>query len=104
MANLFQEHEWILDTATPNTPVDVAAGVSASPGEDVYPSAIRWVGAGDGDELVIEDRRGNVVWRTVASGANYVEESMVPRLVRGFVLAQIDDGVLFVYHRLAANT
>ena len=86
MANTFKEHHWLLDTAAVIT-TDVVEGV------------IRWVSptANAGDQVVITDKNGDMVWESVATGANYVEETPFSLSANGFELTTIDSGRVYVY-------
>ena len=88
MANAFFEHHWVLDTAS-------ATAIT----QDVIEGVLRWVApsAGAADMVVIQDKNGNSVWESVATGANYVEETPFSLHADGFILATIDSGRVYVY-------
>lgn len=92
MPNVFQEHIWILDTQS-SDPVTT---------DDVFIDAIRWVaeGAAAGSNVILTNAAGQVVWESVATGVNYVEESRVPVLSRGLIVDTLDSGTLYLYHLL----
>lgn len=89
MANNLDSNPWILDTAATITTDRVRCN-------------LRWVGASTaGHTCVIKDTAGRVVWRSVASGANYVESDAInagggPFQFTGFVLDTIGSGILNV--------
>lgn len=87
MANEFHDNYWILDTL---------GTVSEEP---VKIRAIRWVSAGAaaGHQIVLTDADGNTVWETVATGANYVEESRVPVDVPSLTLFARSSGTVYIY-------
>lgn len=59
---------------------------------------IRWVSkaATAGDDVEIVDAAGRVIWRSVASGVNYVEADATVRHVYGLAVTVLDSGDLFV--------
>lgn len=89
MANDVTKIPWILDTAATITTDRVRCN-------------LRWVGATTaGHTCLIKDNGGRVVWRSVASGANYVESDAVnpgggPFNFEGFILDTIGSGILNV--------
>ena len=91
MANKFLENVWVLDTA------------EAVTDEKVRVKALRWYSksASAGDDISIEDKNGEKVWESVATGSNYVEVhdfGPVGYDFEGFELAVIDSGALYVYY------
>lgn len=92
MANAFFEHRWVLDTASA-TPVT----------QDVIEATIRWVApaASAGDRVEIQDKNGDPVWESVASGANYVEESPFSFHADGLIFATNEGGgkVYLYFHK-----
>lgn len=60
---------------------------------------IRWVGATTaGHSVVIQDPSDNILWDSVAAGANYVEaDSLNREWAAGFKVTTLDSGVLRVY-------
>jgi hypothetical protein len=73
MANVLNSNPWSIDTVT--------AG-SLCPGQTVHLKTIRWIGAGTaGDVAELQDDGGNVIWRSVASGPNFVEAELIENTV-----------------------
>jgi len=60
---------------------------------------IRWIGAeAAGDECIIEDLDGNILWDSVAAGESYVEADTLDReWPGGFKVTTLDSGVLRIY-------
>jgi len=69
MANVFSGLRWIIDTASPLMVTT----------ERIKVKGIRWVyeGATAGDNCVVQDADGNVLWETVAAGVNYSEAELL---------------------------
>ena len=62
---------------------------------------LRWVDAGAaGNHCSIQDAAGREIWRGVASGANFEEDSLSEnlRFFKGLNLATLDSGKVFVYY------
>ena len=92
MSNVTDQHPWVLDTA----------GVIST--DDYYISKLAWVGGTTaGDNLIVHDKNGNVVFESVAAGANHIDELnfsgelLNSRLFHGFDLETISSGKLYVY-------
>lgn len=65
---------------------------------------IRWTGATTaGHTAVIRDQNNNHFWSSVASGANYVEESdfstdqLQRNVINGLIVPTLGSGVLHIY-------
>lgn len=90
MANAFIStgNVWVLDTVNANKVTTV----------DLLIRSIRWVGATTaGHQLVFTDTDDATLWESVASGANYVEESQVNTLWRaGFKLPTLGSGIAYI--------
>ena len=92
MANNVAGNPWILDAAATITT------------DTVRVAKLRWSAeaAAAGDNVVVSDSAGRVVWEAVATGTNNTVES--PNLagnsgdIRGFVLTTINSGKLYVYY------
>lgn len=60
--------------------------------------AIRWVGATTaGHALILDDQDGNVVFHSVAAGANHVDAHNVETVVNGLTVDTIASGTCYVY-------
>lgn len=91
MANTFLPNVWRLDTA----------GVITT--EAVRIRGLRWVSksATAGDDISLEDKSGEKVWESVATGSNYVEAQdfgVNGQNFNGLELAVLDSGTLYVYY------
>ena len=64
---------------------------------------LAWVSkaASAGDDCVLSDSKGRVVWESVASGSNYVEREHFVSLsqVDGLTVTTLDSGTIYVYLR-----
>lgn len=93
MANdLTPEFVWIVDTASATTlKADVTLRVNIA--------AMRWVSnaASAGDQVVVKDGTGKIVWETRATGANYVEETRMPYRSTGLAVTTLTSGTLYIY-------
>lgn len=92
MPNLFQEHVWVIDTASA-TPITT---------DYVRLSIVRWVVTAAGvatDNVQIADSDGNVIWEAVNTGgtAQFDEESGAPFICRGLTVPVLDRGKLYLY-------
>jgi hypothetical protein len=93
MANVSRDNVWVIDTASAD-PIST---------DDIYIHALRWVStaASAGDQVVVTNAAGDVVWEAFATGANYTEESQVPlRITDGLAVPTLDSGILYLYHLL----
>lgn len=87
MANDISADPWIIDTA--------AATVLSTNMLNI--KSIRWVGATTaGHTAIIHDKDSNVIWSSVASGANYVESEIVEQWVHGLIVPTLASGVLYI--------
>ena len=87
MANDLTQDPLIIDTA--------AATVLST--NNLYIKSIRWVGATTaGHTAIIHDQASNVIWSSVASGANYVESEIVEQWVNGLIVPTLASGVLYI--------
>ena len=93
MSNVFQATEWIIDTASTGTILTT---------DPVRVKGIRWVGASTaGHGAVVADQTGKVKWRSVASGANYVESDLIMTTPgttpwNGLLVPILSSGSLFI--------
>lgn len=70
--------------------------------EVTYIEGIRWVGgSAAGHQLQLSDVDGNIVWESIANGANFVDESHIPLKTNGLTLLTRGSGTVYVYHKLA---
>ena len=86
--------------------VDESTSYDLSTGTFLVLDRLRWVGATTaGHALRVVDSDSNIIWASLASGANYVEEVVidedaVPRGRKpGFRVATMQSGVLYVYYK-----
>lgn len=87
MANDLTADPWIIDTA--------ATTVLST--NQIYVKSIRWVGATTaGHTAIVQDQKGNVIWSSVASGANYVESEIIEQWINGLIAPTLASGVLYV--------
>ena len=87
MSNDLSRRPWSLDTAAVITT------------DRVRIASMRWVGATTAAHAcTVEDKNGEIIWRSLASGANFVDETFPDADFDGFELAVIDSGVLYVYY------
>ena len=91
MANAFRtkSNQWILDTVDANLVTDKTLRVQG----------IRWVGATTAThQLIVTDSDNNVLWESIASGANYVESDLMLNRTwhGGFKLPTIGSGKLYI--------
>lgn len=76
--------------------IDAAAAIST---DRLRILGFRWVaGATAGDQCIVTDAAGNVIWESVAAGADYVESDMFPaaRMYKGLTVTTLDSGRLYV--------
>ena len=89
MANNLTDNPWMIDST----------GVLTT--DDVPIKHLRWVGATTaGHAALINDKNGREVWKSVASGANYVEDSLSEnqRFFHGLTVATLASGTLELYY------
>ena len=86
--------------------VDESTSYDLSTSTFIALDRLRWVGATPaGHILQVVDGDSNIIWRSLASGSNYVEEVVmdedaVPRGRKpGFRVAAMQSGVLYVYYK-----
>ena len=86
MANDLSRNPWFLDTV----------GVITT--DKIRVKSLRWYAkaASAGDDIQVEDNNGEIIWISVASGANYTEAELLESDCDGFELAVIDAGILYV--------
>ena len=88
MANSFNGQLWELDTvgATPQTTVPIKV------------KSVRWTGATTaGHVATLTDSKGNILWTSVASGANYVEAEIIERWwLSGFSVYVLQSGKIYL--------
>lgn len=87
MANDLTGDPYIIDTA--------AATVLST--INLFIKSIRWVGGTTaGHTAVIQDQKGNVIWTSEASGANYVESEIIEQWIDGLIVPTLTSGVLYI--------
>lgn len=58
---------------------------------------VRWVGATTaGHTAIIHDRNSRIVWRSVATGANYVESDLIENDWDGLIVPTLASGILYI--------
>jgi hypothetical protein len=73
MANNLTGNPWLIDTVT--------AG-SLCPGQTIHIKTVRWEEATTAGHIAeLQDDSGAVVWRSIASGANFVEAELIENKV-----------------------
>lgn len=95
MANLFKVNQVALDTI-----IAIGAVITNFPLD--RGDQIRWVvdGGVGGEEVILQDINGEVIYHASAVGANYTGEMIVPRAHRaGWYLPTIAAGVLYITKR-----
>ena len=76
--------------------IDTAAATVLST-NNLYIKSIRWVGGTTaGHTAIIQDQTGNVIWSSVASGANYVESEIIEQWINGLIVPTLASGVLYI--------
>lgn len=93
MANELHDHVWVIDTA----------GADNVTSETVLVRGIRFLGAVAGDEAVVENAAGQVVYQGRVSANLGVDDSgeLHMRLQGGFSVPTLDtNGLLFIYGQL----
>ena len=87
--------------ASTSLPVVVSsAGNSVVVSNDISIDKVRWVGATTaGHQVEVKDQFGNSKFKSIATGANYVESETfsTPLESNGIVVPTLDSGVLYVY-------
>ncbi len=59
---------------------------------------IRWVGATTaGHVLTLTDTAGNVLFSSVADGANFIDVHALPLIANGVILSVLGSGTLYLY-------
>lgn len=87
MANDLTADPWIVDTA--------GAGVLST--NKIYIKSVRWVGGTTaGHTAVIHDQKSNIIWSSVASGANYVESEIIEQWIDGLIVPTLASGTLYI--------
>ncbi len=94
MANVLNDRIWVVDTVDADVIADNAIKVKS----------VRWVGGIASvatDAVIIRDPTTNtVLWESLASGANYVEEALLETWwPNGFEVPTLDTGVLYITMR-----
>ena len=89
MANDFSGNPFILDT------VSASAMHYTDP---IRVKNVRWASATTaGHGCIIVDSNGDVLWQSVASGANYVESDIIERWwQKGFRLSGLGSGTVYI--------
>lgn len=102
MSNTFNGRIYIVDTATPVT----GGGGNAITSDSVVISKIRWVSASAAAHHArVTDINQNVLWTSVASGANFIEESSFDdammgrsqRTLNGIRVVSLSSGILYLH-------
>ena len=58
---------------------------------------VRWVGATTaGHTAIIHDQNSRIVWRSVATGANYVESDLIENDWDGLIVPTLASGILYI--------
>lgn len=87
MSNDLTQDPYIIDTA--------AATVLST--DNLYIKSIRWVGGTTaGHTAIIHDQKSNIIWSSVASGANYVESEIIEQWIDGLIVPTLASGVLYI--------
>ena len=61
---------------------------------------IRWVGATTaGHSLVVNDTNGDMIFESVADGANFIDVHPIFEIIDGVVVATMQSGTLYVFYR-----
>jgi hypothetical protein len=94
--NVYKDKRFLIDTAGATLLRETLAYGEA---RDLHIRGLRWVGATTaGHTVVIQDSDSIVLWASVASGANYVEESDCPQTwQKDFKVVTLASGILYVY-------
>ena len=87
MANNVHASPWSLDTA----------GAVKTKGTTIFPKSIRWVGPTTaGHTCILKDGAGRIVWRSVASGANFVDVDRPENYWDGLSVDTIGSGIIYI--------
>ena len=91
MANDLSRRPWSLDTAAVSTT------------DRIRIHSLRWLGGTTaGHACQVEDNNGEIIWRSLANGANFIDAAKFGAGngadFAGFELAVIDSGILYVYY------
>ena len=88
MANDLTGPVWKVDTASATLLSD----------DLLHLKGIRWVSksATAGDDAEVKDAAGHTIWKSVASGVNYVEADVTVRHIFGIQVPVLDSGELFL--------
>jgi hypothetical protein len=72
--------------------------IEADVTETMFFHKVRWVtkGATAGDECILKDENGEILFHSVASGANYVDSFELNRQAK-LTVSTLDSGELFLY-------
>jgi len=64
----------------------------------IHIKGIRWVSktAVAGDDVEIQDAAGRIIWKSIASGANYVEADAAIRHTYGIKVTTLGSGELYL--------
>jgi len=85
MANTLIGKVWNIDTA----------GASPLTSARIRLWGVRWTGATTaGHEAIVHDKHGNIIWRSVANAANYVEADGPNRVYEGLIVPTLGSGTL----------
>lgn len=86
MANDTSRNPWALDSV----------GVVTT--DRIRVKSIRWYakGASAGEDVQVEDNNGEIIFISVATGANYTEAELIEEDFDGLEVAVIDSGTLYV--------
>ena len=59
---------------------------------------IRWInGAAADDECEVTDTAGNVLFNSIADGANFIDLHPLFKWVNGVIISTLDSGTVFIY-------
>jgi len=85
------------DLTGPVWKIDTAASTILS-NNLLHLKGLRWVSktASAGDDVEVQDAAGHTIWKSVASGVNYVEADVTVRHIFGIKVPVLDSGELFV--------
>ena len=77
--------------------VTMTAAADAITGTKIVES-MRWIGVTAGDDLVVDDSAGNIIWVAKAETNNFTDAiTFGPQQFDGVVVDTIDSGTLYVY-------
>ena len=87
MANDLTKNPWQVDTAAGTVLTTMKLRVKG----------VRWVGATTaGHTAIIHDQNSRIVWRSVATGANYVESDLIENDWDGLIVPTLASGILYI--------